>query len=114
MTRRPRRIRKGITNDDRDIDRIEEPDVEIGAAARAKSLRFKRRPRTEVEVHGEAHIDERLADEIDRAEIETASGSERHNLPDEVEPGVTYRDVQIRWRAAARIRRNEDPGRHEG
>jgi hypothetical protein len=93
---------------DRDIDRIERPDVEIGAAARAKKLRFKRRPETEVEVHGESHVDERLADELERAEIETASGSERHNLPEEIEPGVTYRDVRVRWRAAAKIRLRKD------
>jgi hypothetical protein len=89
---------------DRDINK---PDVEIGAAARAKELRFKRRPRTNVEVYGESHMDERLADAIERAEIDTASGSERHNLPDEVEPGVTYRDVRVRWRAAAKIKSGE-------
>jgi hypothetical protein len=94
-----------MTGRDRDIDRIEKPDVEIGAAVRAEKLRFKRGPETEVKVHGESHIDDRLADEIDRAaEIETASGSERHNLPEEVEPGETYRDVRVRWRAAAKIR----------
>jgi hypothetical protein len=97
---------------DRDIDRMEEPDVEIGAAVRAKKLRFKRRPETEVEVHGDSQIDDRLADELERADVETASGSERRNLPDEVEPGVTYRDVRVRWRAAAKIRSVEerDPG----
>ena len=92
---------------DPDIDRIEQPDVEIGAAVHAKKLRFRRRPQTEVEVHGESHIDDRLADEIDRAEIDTVSGSERENLPEEVEPGVTYRDVGVRWRAAAKIKRDE-------
>jgi hypothetical protein len=37
-------------------------------------------------------------------QIETASGSQRKNLPDEVEPGVTYRDVHVRWGAAAKLR----------
>jgi hypothetical protein len=33
------------------------------------------------------------------------SSSERENLPDgELEPGVTYRDLAVRWRAAARLR----------
>ena len=32
------------------------------------------------------------------------SGSERENLPDELEEGVTYRDFAVRWRAAARLR----------
>jgi hypothetical protein len=36
------------------------------------------------------------------------SGSERENLPEEVEPGVTYRDVRIRWRAAARMKDFEE------
>jgi hypothetical protein len=30
------------------------------------------------------------------------------NLPDEVEPDVTYRDVRVSWRAAAKIRPNEE------
>ena len=73
---------------DRDIDRIERPDVEIGANVRAAKVRFARRPHVDVRFTGDA---------------ETVSGSERENLPDEVEPGVTYRDVRVRWRAAARI-----------
>jgi hypothetical protein len=31
------------------------------------------------------------------------SGSDRENMPDEVEPGVTYRDVTVRWRAASGV-----------
>jgi hypothetical protein len=68
----------------------EKPDIEIGAVARAKKLRFKSKPKTHIEFHGEP-------------KIESGSGSKRENLPDEVEPGVTYRDVHIRWGAAARI-----------
>jgi hypothetical protein len=67
------------------------PDVEIGASVRAKKLRFKNRPQTETAVEG-----------ADR------SLSERENLPDEVEPGVTYRDVRVRWRLAAAIEDGED------
>jgi hypothetical protein len=67
------------------------PDVEIGASVRAEKLRFKDRPRTETAVEG-----------ADR------SFSERENLPDEVEPGVTYRDVRVRWRLAAVIDDGED------
>jgi hypothetical protein len=65
-------------------------DVEIGAAARAKRLRFNRKP--EVDVRFETGPDG-----------ESASVSERENLPEEVEPGVTYRDVRVRWAAGARI-----------
>jgi hypothetical protein len=67
------------------------PDVEIGAVVKAKRLRFKRVPDTEVRFPGEAGS-------------ETSSGTERENLPDQVEPGVDYRDVRVRWRAAARIK----------
>jgi hypothetical protein len=78
----------------------DEPDIEIGASVRAKKLRFKKTPKTEVEFDkkSEANL-EGLA-----PEIETASGSKRENLPDEVEPNKTYRDVHIRWGAAARLR----------
>jgi hypothetical protein len=85
-------------------DRIEDPDVEIGASVRAKRLRFREKPQTQVELHGE------LEEPEGQSELETASGSERQNLPDEVEPGVDYRDVNVRWRAAARLR---EPGSSE-
>ena len=89
-------VRKGT-----DPGSIEEPDIEIGAGFKAKKLRFRSKPETNVEFHGEAQTPE------GRSEIESASGSERKNLPEEVEPGVTYKDVRVRWGAAARI---EDPG----
>jgi hypothetical protein len=68
-----------------------EPDVEMRAAVRAEQLRFECVPDVEVQAY---------SDSPDDAE----SGSVRENLPDEVEPGVTYRDVRVRWRAAARLR----------
>jgi hypothetical protein len=77
----------------------DEPDIEIGAVVRAKKLRFKSKPKTRVEFddRSEASLDEL------EPEIQTGSGSKRENLPDEVEPGVTYRDVHVRWGAAAKI-----------
>jgi hypothetical protein len=69
-----------------------DPDIEMGARVTAKRLRFKQVPETEVEFGGEPEPD-------------SESGSDRKNLPEEVEPGVTYRDVEVRWRAAARIAR---------
>jgi hypothetical protein len=89
-------------SDSNDIDPNERrPDIEIGAAVKAKRLRFTHVPDTEVELHGDE-----------------GSGSiiERVNLPDEVEPGVEYGDVEMRWLAAARIevqqprRTRENPG----
>jgi len=68
-------------------------DVEIGAVVRARRLRFEEVPETEVEVEGDE---------------ESGSHTERENLPDEVEPGVTYRDVKVRWRASARAPEPED------
>lgn len=87
-------------------DRVENADVEIGASVKAKRLRFREKPKTHVELHGELHEPE------GDGELETASGSERQNLPDEVEPGITYGDVRVRWRAAARLKESpssEDP-----
>ena len=75
-------------DDDREV-----ADVEIGAAASAKRLRFRTRPDTEVRFGGSPEID-------------SDSHTERENLPDEVEPGKTYRDVRVRWTAGARI--NDD------
>lgn len=83
-------VRKG------DPDRFD-ADVEIGASVKAKRLRFREQPKTDVELHGEVRAPE------GRGELQTTSGSERRNLPEEVEPGVTYRDVRVRWRAAARL-----------
>jgi hypothetical protein len=67
-----------------------EPDVEIAAAVRADEVRFECKPRVRVAAY---------ADSPARAE----SVSERENLPDELEPGVTYRDFAVRWRLAARL-----------
>jgi len=67
-----------------------EPDVEIAAAVRADEVRFECKP----EVHVAAYADSPACAE---------SVSERENLPDELEPGVTYRNFAVRWRLAARL-----------
>ena len=64
------------------------PDVEMSFSVRAEELRFECKPEVDVIA---------FADSPAAAELQ----SERHNLPDDVEPGVTYRDVAVRWRAAA-------------
>ena len=79
-----------------------EPDVEIGAAAKARRLRFHRKPEAKVEFECRTRI--RSDDRIEEIEIESDSGGERRNLPDEVEPGVTYDDVEVGWAARARAR----------
>ena len=78
------------------------PDIEIGAHATAKRLRFRRKPETDVEFEGETRV--RSDDRIEEVELESDSQSERRNLPEEVEPGVTYRDVEVGWAAGARAR----------
>ena len=77
----------------------DKPDIEIGAVVRAKKLRFKSKPKTKVE------FDKRAEANLDgiAPEIESGSGSKRENLPDEVEPGVEYRDVKVRWQAGAHL-----------
>jgi hypothetical protein len=66
------------------------PDVELAASVKAKRLRFRSRPEVDVGFSGDTPR-------------ETSSGSDRENLPDRVEPGVTYRDVRVHWHAAARL-----------
>jgi hypothetical protein len=68
------------------VDR--EPDVEMKFSVGAKELRFECKPN--VDVVG-------FADSPAVVESE----SERENMPDDLEAGVTYRDVAVRWRAAA-------------
>lgn len=80
-----------------DPDRVEDADIEIGASVKAKRLRFHEKPKTDVELHGE------VTEPEGEGKLQTTSGSERENLPEEVEPGVTYEDVRVRWRAAARL-----------
>jgi hypothetical protein len=70
-----------------------EPDVEIAASVRADEVRFECKPEVRVGAYANAPATAELI-------------SERENLPDEVEPGVTYRDVSVRWRLAARL---DDP-----
>ena len=71
-------------------------EIEAGATVRAKKLRFERAPETEVRFPGSD-------------EERSGSHTERENLPDEVEPGVTYRDVKVRWEAGAAFRAEVAP-----
>jgi hypothetical protein len=71
---------------------------------------FKKKPRVDVKTRSQVEVHPDLADEV-RIEGEGGSRSERENLPDEVEPGVTYRNVRVGWRAGARVRRREDKTR---
>ena len=68
----------------------EPADVDVSASVRMRSLRFGTVPTTRVWFEG-------LPDEVHSLR------SERENLPDEVEAGVTYEDVTVRWKARARV-----------
>lgn len=58
-------------------------DISITAQVRAKEASFKRKPGTETRFWG-------------NRELDTVSGTERENIPYEVQPGVEYRDVRVR------------------
>jgi hypothetical protein len=71
-------------------------DIEFTAWLEADELRFDEPPETAVRFFGApAH--------------ESASGSDRTNLPDKVEPGAEYRDVRVEYRLASRLARVESP-----
>jgi hypothetical protein len=63
-------------------DSARAPTVLVRATATLRELRFETRPRTEVRTLGCAGLDSLVV-------------TERVNLPDPVEPGVTYRDVRV-------------------
>lgn len=85
----------------------DDPDVEIRASARARRLRFRKKPQVEVRTRAHLDVNPEIADELD-LDAEGGSEAKRENLPDEVEPGVTYRDVRVGWRAGAALRHEED------
>jgi hypothetical protein len=87
------------------------PDIEIGARASARKLRFRRKPETRVEFEGGTRV--RSDDRVEDVELESESGSERRNLPEEVEPGVTYRNVEVGWAARARAVMPDDDEEEE-
>ena len=87
----------------------DDPDVEVGAGVRARRLRFRKKPQVDVEARGHVELHPELADELN-LEGEGGSHTERENLPDEVEPGVNYRNVRVGWRAGAELRHDEAAG----
>ena len=68
----------------------EKPDIELTADVKTRELRFEEAPKMEVRFPG-------------HPERESVSGTERENLPDEVEPGVTYRNPKVRLRIATAL-----------
>ena len=70
--------------------RPERPAIELTATVKADELRFKEFPETDVRFFGEP-------------DHRSSSSSARTNLPDEVEPGTTYRDVRLDYRLASEL-----------
>jgi hypothetical protein len=71
------------------------PDIEFTSSIKADELRFEEVPETEVRFHGDP-------------DHESGSGSDRSNLPERVEEGVTYRTVRVDYRLATRLVTSED------
>ncbi len=76
--------------ENRELSDEEPGDVEIFTGVRAQELKFGIVPETKVWFEG---------DPADRS----ISRTKRENLPEEVEPGKTYRDIKVRWTARSRI-----------
>jgi hypothetical protein len=72
-------------------DKPVNPDIELTADVKVRELRFEEVPETEV--HPPAQ-------------------TKRENLPEEVEPGVTYRNPRVRLRIASAVA-GADRGVHE-
>jgi hypothetical protein len=75
-----------------------EPDVEIAATVRAEELRFECKPDVRVTAYS-------------NSPASAESLTERENLPDELEPGVSYRNFAVRWHVAARLDDSEPTNR---
>lgn len=75
------------------------PDVELTAEVKSRWLRFEKVPETDITFPG-------------YPEDQSVSGTERENLPREVEEDVTYRDSRIRLRSAGSLVDDEStPGK---
>jgi hypothetical protein len=72
------------------LEALETPDIEFTADVKGREMRFDEVPETEVQFWG-------------RPERTSVSGTERKNLPEEVERGVTYRNFNVRLRIATEL-----------
>jgi hypothetical protein len=72
------------------LEALENSAIDFTANVKAHELRFDEVPETEVRFWGHP----------ERASV---SGTERKNLPDEVRPGVTYRNLSVRLRIATEL-----------
>jgi hypothetical protein len=80
---------------------LKRPDVELTAEVKSRWLRFEKVPETEIRFPG-------------YPEDQSVSGTERENLPREVEEDVTYRDSLIRLRSAGSLVGDESTPGEDG
>jgi hypothetical protein len=76
--------------------RPDNADITVTARVRARQLRFGEVPQTSTGFTGAPGH-------------ESASGSDRANLPERVEKDITYRDVRVDYRLAAALRYPAEP-----
>ena len=69
---------------------VEAADIAIIANITAEELRFEAVPNTSVEF-------------LDKSKNQTIWETQRFNLPDKLEPGVTYRNIGIRLKITSRL-----------
>jgi hypothetical protein len=82
-------------------DALTRPDVELTAEVKSRKLRFEKAPETEIRFPG-------------YPEDRSVSGTERENLPEEVEEDVMYRDSRIRLRSAGSLIGDESTPEKDG
>jgi hypothetical protein len=71
------------------------PDIDFTADVKARELRFEEVPETEVRFRG-------------NTERNSVSSTERENLPDKIQEGVTYRNASVRLRIASELVEGEN------
>jgi hypothetical protein len=72
------------------LEVLENPEIDLTANVKAHRLRFDEVPKTKVRFWGHPGRD-------------SVSGTERKSLPEEVRRGATYRDVSVRLRIASEL-----------
>jgi hypothetical protein len=82
-------------------DRPETADITFTATVSAEQVRFDEVPETSVTFTA-------------APQRESASGSDRVNLPERVKAAVTYRDVQVDYRLASRLVYRPEAGPEAG
>ena len=76
------------------------PDIDVFTSLKAKELKFGKVPKARVWFEGNPGE-------------ESSSHVERENLPEEVEPDVTYRNVKVDWTVLSRLVHPTDPDQIE-